>query len=212
MGLVALAGLAGLVNAFITNSANDNAADLLAGRITSSEFDDAYAPAQLFGTVQSIIGLAAGVLTVIWMYKMANNVRTFGRRTTWSPLFSIFGWVLPPFLFVIPTLVMRELWKASDPDSPAGTEGWKASGDNPLIYVWFVVYGVVPAVIVAATIGSVIDAALNASGDSEVAAEALDASSNFTLISGILTIVAAALWITIVKQFTTRHVALTGES
>ena len=53
------------------------------------------------------------------MYRIATNVRAFQRQTTWSPLFAIFGWMLPPFvLYVIPFLMLRELWKASDSEQP----------------------------------------------------------------------------------------------
>jgi hypothetical protein len=89
------------------------------------------------------------------MYRIATNVRAFGRQTTWHPLFSIFGWFLPPFfLYVIPLLVLREQWKASDPAADDGTESWKRSPDNPLLWGWFVFYGLLPFVFFVAQIGS----------------------------------------------------------
>ncbi len=210
MIVVAITGILGLVGAIVQTSVNDAAGDLLDGSITEAAFDDRSTPAQLIQVLQGVAQIAAGVLTVIWMYRIARNVRSVGRDTTFHPLFSIFGWALPPFLFVLPTLVLRELWKASTPDSTAG-EGGKRSGDNPLLYVWFVLFGLAPAVVFLLTVGSVFDAALNTSGDSRVAAEAIDAGSNYTLVSGVLVIAAAAVWIVFAKQLTARHVALIGE-
>jgi len=211
MVLTAISGLTGIVVAFLLVPVNDKASDFLAGTISADDFNDTYQPVQLIQTLQSVIGIAAGVVTIIWMFKIANNLRAFSRRTTWHPLFSIFGWLLPPFLFLIPLLILREMWKASDPASPAGTDSWRSSSDNPLLYVWFVTYGVIPFAITALTIGAVIDAALNASGDERVAAEAVDAASTYSLISGVVVLVAAAIWIIFVKQLTQRHTTLTGE-
>jgi Domain of unknown function (DUF4328) len=211
MALTALAGALGLVSSLILTSVNSKAIDFLDGRIDASEFDDAYQPVQLLQTLQSVIGFAAGVVTIIWMFKIANNVRAFGRQTTWAPLFAIFGWILPPVLVVIPFLMLRELWKASDSRALPDTESWKSSGDNPLLYVWFVLYALIPFVITALTIGAVIDTALNANGSSEVTAEALAASDQYTIISAVVTLAAAVVWVVIVKRLTARHVALTGE-
>jgi Domain of unknown function (DUF4328) len=211
MVLTALAGVFGLGYSLLLGSVNSKARDFLDGRIDADEFDDAYLPAQLFQTLQSVIGLAAAILTIIWMYKIANNVRTFGRQTTWAPLFSIFGWMLPPFLFIIPLLMLRELWKASDSTAQPGADTWRSSSDNPLLYVWFVLYGLIPFAITAVTIGSVIDSTFNASGSSTVTAEALVAGDSYTIISGIVGLAAAAVWVVFVKQLTARHIALTGE-
>ncbi len=211
IALTAIAGVTGVISAFLLQPVNDKASDFLAGRISGDEFADAYQPIQLIQTLQSVIGLAAGVLTIVWMYKIAKNLQAYARNTTWHPLFSIFGWILPPFLFVVPLLVLRELWKGSDPSSPAGTDSWRSTADNPLLYVWFIVYGVIPAVITALTLGSVFDAAFNAAGSDEVAAEAVDAAASYSLAGGVVTLVAAGLWVVIVKQLTDRHQALTGE-
>ena len=90
------------------------------------------------------------VVTVIWMYRIATNVRAFQRDTLWSPLFAIFGWMLPPFvLYIIPFLVLRELWKASDPTDVNDTESWRGSADNPFIWAWLVLYGIAPIFLLA---------------------------------------------------------------
>ena len=96
--------------------------------------------------------LAIVVLSIIWTYRIVKNHRTIGRRTTWGPGMAIGGWFLPPFLYVIPTLVLREAWKAADPAVPPGDDRWKAGKDNPILWAWFLVYGV--GTLVLSIIGS----------------------------------------------------------
>ena len=148
---------------------------------------------------------------MIWMYRIAANIRAFGRRTTWHPLFSIFGWFLPPFfLYVIPFLVLREQWKGSDPHVD-GSDGWKANEDNRTLWGWFAFYGLLPVVLFVAQIGSVASAGLG-TGDVETVAESLDQVSALTFLSAVSVIGAAIFWITFVRQMTSRHVGLTNES
>lgn len=211
MILTALAGLATAAASFLSIPATDKAKDFLAGRITEDEFNDSYTSVQVLQVISSPLALAAGVLTIIWMYKIANNVRTFGRKTTWLPVFSIVGWVLPPIINLIPFLVLRELWKASNPAPAHGDDGWKSSNDNPLLYLWFLVYGLVPLVILVLTFGPTVDGVLNGSGDATITAESLRDTSSYTLVTAVTTVIATVAWIVFVKQLTSRHIALTGE-
>ncbi|MFT4656208.1 MAG: hypothetical protein ACI8V4_000369 [Ilumatobacter sp.] len=216
MGLVGLAGIAGALSAILVAPMIDTASDFIRGDIGQDEFEDAYVGVQLVQGVQSILSLAAGVFTIIWMYRIAKNVRAYGRTTTFAPVFSIFGWILPPFLYVVPLLILRELWKASDPDTPAGSPGWKASKGNPLLYVWFLLYGVIPAVITlvvtVSTVSSLFSNGMAGAGDPVIVAETLESTGTYTMISGGLGLVAAIVWIFYVKQLTARHVAMTGET
>lgn len=216
MFATALSGVAGIVSAVVLLPVLDTASDFLDGTVTEEEFDDAYLASQLLSTLQTVIGLAAGVFTILWMYRIAKNLRVFSRRTTFHPVFSIVGWLLPPFLFVLPLLVLRELWKASDPGTAVGDEGWRQRPVNPLLYVWFVVYGIIPGVLTAfvaySTVQSLFDDGFSATGNTRVTAEALESGGVFTVASGAVTLVAALVWIAFVKQLTARHVEMTGET
>ncbi|MFK7919597.1 MAG: DUF4328 domain-containing protein [Ilumatobacter sp.] len=211
----AFAGVLSVVSSIVLAPVVGKASDFLAGEISEDEFNDAYLSSQLLSTLQTVVGLAAGVVTIIWLYRIAANVRVYSRRTTFNPVFAILGWILPPFLYVLPLLVIRELWKASDPDIAVGDEGWRSSKVNPLLYVWFVIYGVIPAILTAfvtvATFESVFDGGLTDGGSARLTAEALESSGQFTVASGLVTLVAAVVWVILVKQLTARHVALTGE-
>lgn len=212
MILAAITGVASLVSSFVSANVASKAEQFLDGEITEDAFLDANDLAPLAQVLSAAPMIAAGVFAMLWMFKLSKNVRVLGRATTFAPVFAIVGWFLPPFLFVLPLLVLRELWKASDPDTPPGGDGWRSSGENPLLYVWFVVYGLIPAVLTFVSVSSVLDATLSLDTDTESIAEAAAATSGPLLIlGGVVTLVGAAVWVLVVKQLTERHRALTGE-
>ena len=189
---VSIAAIAGVIAAFLSSSIATDASDFLAGGISQSEFEDSLVPLNSF--------------------RIAQNVRAFGRATTWSPLFAIFGWFLPPLvLYVIPFLVLRELWKASEPTAVDGTDSWKRTPDNPVLWAWFVLFGLLPAVLFAVQIGSFASSGLPA-GDIESVAESLDDFGAIGWLTAALNVGAAATWISFVRQLTRRHKQLTNES
>lgn len=212
MILAGVAGLAALASALLSANLAGKAQDYLDGRISEDEFLDANAIAPLGQLLSAGPLIAAGVFGVIWMYRIATNSRAMGRTTTFAPVFAILGWFLPPFLFILPLLILRELWKASDPNTPPGAEGWRASGENPLLYVWFVVYGLIPAILTAISLGSIFDSALNLDTDTDSIAEVTASTSGTQLlVGGAFSVISAVVWILIVKQLTARHTELTGE-
>ncbi len=209
--VTAIVAVATVGTALASAGVAQDAKDFLAGELSEDDFESAIAPVNAVQLVTSLATLACGVLTIIWAYRTANNVRAFGRATTWSPLFAIFGWFLPPMvLYVIPFLVLRELWKASDPVHVDGSDRWKQEPDNKVLWVWFVVFGLVPAGLLAVQIGSFASAGLPA-GDLESVAESLEGFGALGWTAAIVNVVAAIVWITFVRQLTARHVRLTGE-
>ena len=212
----AVSGVVSVISAIALAPVLDKAAGFLDGTVTDDEFNDAYLFSQLLSTLGTVIGLAAGIFTILWMYRIASNLRVFSRRTTFAPVFAILGWLLPPFLFVLPLLVLRELWKASDPGTAVGDEGWRTQSVNPVLYFWFVIYGIVPAVLQAviaySTVTSLFDGGFSITDNTRVTAEALDSAGPFTIASGVVTVIGAVVWVVFVKQLTARHVELTGET
>jgi hypothetical protein len=201
-----------IVAAFITASVTTDAADFLAGSISQDEFEDAIVPLNSVQLLVSVATLATGIFTIIWMFRIAGNVRAFGRATTWSPLFAIFGWFLPPMvLYVIPFLVLRELWKASEPTHVDGSDTWKRVPDNPLLWAWFVLFGLLPAVLFAIQIGSFATGG-RPTGDIESVAENLDDFGAIGWLTALLNLAAAAVWVPFVRQLTRRHTRLTNEA
>lgn len=209
MILTGVAGVGAVITAITTPGATDSAQDYLAGRISEDQFLDDYTAFGLTQSLQSIATIATAVLTIIWLYRIAANVRALGRATTWAPLWAVFGWILPPVLIVIPFLMVREMWKASDATAPPDPTSWKKSPDNPLIWVWFVVYGILPAVITGLSAGAALNAGFSQNADD--LAETLDDFGTLQTASALATVVAAVVWILVVRQLTARHTQLTDE-
>lgn len=209
-------GIVGVIAAVLLLPVLDKASGFLDGTVTEDEFNDAYLSSQLLSTLGAVVGLAAGVFTILWMYRLASNLRVYSRRTTFSPVFAIVGWLLPPFLFVLPLLVLRELWKASDPTTPAGNEGWRTRSVDPLLYIWFLLYGIVGGVIqsivAVSTVSSLLDGGVSTTDSTRITAESLDSGGVLTIMSAGVTLIAAVVWILFVRRLTARHVELTGET
>ena len=209
--VTAIVAVATLASAALSAGVTGDARDFLAGEISEDDFESAIAPVNGVQLLVGVATLATGVLTIIWTYRTANNVRAFGRATTWSPLFAIFGWFLPPMvLYVIPFLVLRELWKASTPEHVDGSDRWKQEPDNKLLWVWFLLFGLIPTALLAVQIGSFASAGLP-SGDLESFAETLEDFAALSWITAIVNVLAAIAWIVFVRQLTARHTRLTGE-
>lgn len=207
-----IVALGTVVSTLLSAGIATDAADFLAGSIEQSEFEDALVPLNSVQLLVSVATIATGVLTIIWMFRIANNVRAFGRQTTWHPLFAIFGWFLPPLiLYVIPFLVLRELWKASEPTTVDGTDNWKRTPDTPLLWAWFVLFGLLPAVLFAVQVGSFASGGVP-TGDIESVAESLDEFAAIGWLSAALNVAAAVVWVRFVRQLTQRHKQLTNES
>lgn len=209
--LTAIVAISTVVSTILTASASQDAEAFLLGGMSEDDFNEAIRP---YTAVQLIVGLATlatFVVTAIWMYRLATNVRAFRRDTTWSPLFAVFGWMLPPIVFVIPFLMLRELWKASDATDPDDPESWRSSPDTPLVWAWFLLYGIVPFVLFLFSIGSLVGSGLSASGSAESLAESLDDFGAVQFLTSAVSVAAAVAWILLVKGLTARHKQLTSE-
>ncbi len=207
--LLAVYVVGAIITIIATPSVVDSAKDFLDGTISEDDFTNDVGVYGLTSTITGAAQIAIIVLSIIWTYRIVKNHRTIGRRTTWGPGMAIGGWFLPPFLYVIPTLVLREAWKAADPAVPPGDDSWKRGKDNPVLWAWFVIYG----------IGTVVLSAINSSiqfsqlgGDAEDRADAFQDSLGIMIAMALLGIVAAGRWALVVRQWTARHTQLTGEA
>ena len=198
--VITIAGTPGVV---------DSAQDYIDGQLSE---DDFVSDVGIYGLMSALSGaaqVAIVVLSIIWTYRIVKNHRTIGRQTTWGPGMAIGGWFLPPFLYVIPTLVLREAWKAADPAVRPGDEGWKASKENPILWAWFLVYGV--GTLVLSIIGSSLQLQ-QFGGDSDDLADAYADNLGVMIGLSIVGIVSAVLWALVVRQWSARHMQLTGEA
>jgi hypothetical protein len=210
--LLAVYALAAGISIAVTPTAIDAADEFLSsdrGSTAENDFLEKLAPFTIASVLVGLSMLAIVVLSMIWLYRIVSNHRAVGRRTSWSPGWAIGGWFLPPLIvYAIPMLVLRESWKASDPSSTPGDEGWRQSPVNPIVYVWWVVYGLVPIVFV---ITGITFQAAEFSRDIQDLARSMRDDVGFTVAQSAVSIVGALLWALLVRGLTARHTALTGE-
>ncbi len=152
--------------------------------------------------------IAVIVLSIIWLYRIAANHRALGRQLTWAPGWAIAGWILPPLLFIIPLLMLRESWKASPrtcrPDRRSGsrraTRRWSGCGSSSTAS--------------CRSCSRSCGAAQfwNVSRDTEDLAEYFDEQVPLIVAQGVVTVLAAIAWALVVRDITRRHTQLTGET
>jgi hypothetical protein len=206
--LTAIVGVFGVLSALVTRGLTDEAEDFIRDRIDEDEFIEAYAPALLLQFVSGAAMIALVVLTMIWMYRMASNHRALQRNGTWGPGWAIGGWFLPPaVLYIIPFLMFRELWKASDPAVPPGDERWRQNAVSPVVTLWWVLYGL--ALPISQGIAGF--SADMFAADTETLAESIDEQATVTIVSSFIQAAAAVAYIVLVRQLSARHRQLTGE-
>ena len=189
-----------------SEAAQDDARALLDDSISTDEFVERAAPYLLMTTVQGAVTLASAVVTIIWMYRIAKNHRTLHRGGTWGPGWAIGGWFLPPLLYVIPFLMFRELWKASDPDVPIGGE-WRSRPVSPIVPLWFVLYSVIPLVLLVLQSRS----GFNLGASERDLAQQLIDDQQATIVGAVVAVAGAGVFILLVRGLTSRHRQLTGE-
>lgn len=205
--MVAATGVLSAVAVLVSRLAVDDAQAFLDDEIGRDEFLESVAPYVLLSTIQGLALLASAIVVIVWMRRLAANLRTLHRGTTWGPGWAIGGWFAPPFLFVIPFLAFREIWKASDPDVPIGGD-WRSRPASPLITGWFVVFGVVQAVLQVVQLD---DTFAGFGAGEDALAEQITGSITIPVVAAASDVVAAALFVAMALQLTTRHRRLTGE-
>ena len=189
----------------------DSSEDFLAGRIDESTYEDDLDPGSASVLLQ-LPFLAIIVLSIIWLHQLIRSNIAAGRRGTWGPGWAIGGWFLPPLvLYVIPMLVLREVWKASDPDVAPGDERWRRGSVHPVLWIWWVLYGLAPAVFVGLSVagvlrnqfGGVVD-------DTRETAQAIVDYAGLVYVQSMVTLLAAGSWAAVVWLWTARHQRFNG--
>lgn len=186
------------------------ARDYLAGRISDTEFENASGGG--LGTLAGFLVIPIAVVSILWMQRMAQNLRAIGRRgITWSPGWAIGGWFVPPgVLYVVPWLMFRELWKASAPDVAPGDTSWKQEKVPPIVDLWWVLYGLVPILGIITSADTLLS--LTTSDDYVEVAKNIDRFATLNIVLAILGIVATGVYHALVRQWSARHMRCTHEA
>lgn len=208
--LLAVTVLGQIITIVTRGAARDSARDFIEGRISEDAYNNEILASSGGGLLAGAATLAIFVLSIIWLYRIVSNHQNLGRHVSWSPGWAIGGWFLPPCIYIIPFLIVRESFRASDPASPPGTETWRSGPENPLPWIWLIAYSVLPIVTTIAFGFSVLS---SFSGDMEDMAETMiDTSSASVVVSALVGVLGAAAWGLLVWTLTKRHTQLTGEA
>jgi len=200
-----------ILGVFATIGVSEKAKDFLDGSISRTEFEDA-TEANL-STFAGLFVIPIAVLTIIWMYRMAGNLRVLGRSgATWAPGWAIGGWFVPPcVLYVVPWLMFKELWRGSDPDVGYGDPSWKQGRVAPIVTVWWVMYGLLPLVGIF-TAASIVTQFSSGGVDVDDLAKQYDKYANLNLAMAVVGIGTTAVYLVFVRQLSARHMRATREA
>lgn len=81
----------------------------------------------LLGAAAMTIGanLIAIILFLVWVHRAATNLRALGQRgLEFTPGWCVGWWFVPFANLVKPLHAMKEIWRASDPDTVGSTDDW----------------------------------------------------------------------------------------
>ena len=140
LGVVVLFGIAGaaalvravaLANRLLVLD-DPRASDFVARARSADSFVDA---------TDIALGVAMLVLApcfVVWLWRAAKNQQALGRQPErLSSGWAIGGWFIPLANFVIPVLVVQDLWRGSDVAIAAGDPRWRIAERSWLIGWWW---------------------------------------------------------------------------
>jgi len=202
-----------LINVYTTWRLADKAKQFLDGKISKDSF--LHATNFNVGGLGSLLILAIAPLTMIWMFRMAQNLRSLGRAgLRFAPGWAIGGWFTPPCaIYAVPWLMFRELWKASEPGLAPGDTSWKERKASPLVTVWWVLYGLVPLLQIISSRSLVVGVRSVGGNEQELRKLARELHRWVGLSIGLAVAlsVAAAVYLVMVSQLTARHRRATGE-
>jgi hypothetical protein len=78
------------------------------------------------------------VLFIIWMSRAARNNEALGRDLPrLSAGWAVGGWFIPLANFVIPVLIMQDLWRGSNASIPRGDMRWRIANRSALVGWWW---------------------------------------------------------------------------
>lgn len=182
----------------------------LDGEISEQSFEDSVSI-----NASSIIGLVVipiAVLTMIWMFRMAANLRKLGRvGQTWAPGWGIAAWFVPPcIVYAVPWLMFKELWKGSDPAIAPGDPAWKQAPVSRLVTVWWVLYGLVPLLGFFSAAG--VAGQFRAGMTMRTLAERFRDFTAVNVFFIIVGMVATVVYLRLVRDLSSRHMQSTREA
>jgi hypothetical protein len=182
------------------------------GSLTLSDFNGKIGFFVAISGITAAVGLALLVVQIIWTARMAKNMGSLGRQPQtfgvgWTIAINILGGCT---LGILNIFMWRDIWKGSDPESPAFDPNWKQQPTGQIV-----VYHLI-ATLAAAVLGFALGAAgaisiINTKGSSDVA-DNLSGRFFFVVAAGLMQIIVSVIFIQLVRQLSARHMKAIGEA
>ena len=191
--LLVCAGVAALAVAVAVSNRLSVIDDLENGRFTfdliqrANDADDAV---DATAAVLVLITVATAIVWIIWQWRCAKNAEVLGNTAPrFGPGWSIGAWFIPLANFVIPVLIVQDLWRASAPGARPGT--WRKERGSALIGFWWAAF----------LLGAVL---MQATGEDDATLDELRTTNGAALAGVVATAIAAVLAVVLVVQLTRR--------
>jgi tetratricopeptide (TPR) repeat protein len=163
---VGRAAIGGLMFAILVEAAavivNARAISILSGAAGGTPFtaEDA-ASMEMQSNVTSLLQvlylLIGGILFLMWVHRANRAASSFGTAyMEFTPSWAVGWWFIPIANLVRPYQAIREIWKASSPNSLDATS-WQAEKSSPMLLAWWLFYHlswIVPMIIVRPSFSS----------------------------------------------------------
>lgn len=209
--LTVISAIAAVVLLILQLALRNSAVDFRNGRISSGDFTDDLAPFALVAFIVLGASIASLVLLCVWSFRMAKNLQALRREPqAWKPGWGIGAWLLSSCtLNILPFLMLRELWRGSDPTIAPGDPSWKRSPVGSIVAVWF---GLQIASLVVGVAAGVASSTFNVGRKDTDIAKSLDDRIGLTIGSGLLSIAGTVVFILLIRQLSARHMQATREA
>jgi len=90
---------------------------------------------QVIASLQAFAYIVTAILFLVWIHRVYLNLSALGAfNLTYSPGWAVGGFFVPFLNLVRPFQVVKEIWRASDPDEYA----WRQARTSPLVGLWWI--------------------------------------------------------------------------
>jgi hypothetical protein len=102
-----------------------------------NDLDDADDVVSAMASILGAISLAIFVVFIVYLYRASKNTELWDTTPrTWTPGWTIAGWFIPIANFVIPALVVSDIWRRTPEPSPNPEYGRRDS--TGIVWLWWV--------------------------------------------------------------------------
>lgn len=212
VGLMVATMASQLISLLVQLSLRNSADDFLNSSINSSDFSDDIATYGLVLLLLSAVAIAQLVVLIIWTFRMAKNHLVLGRvpqsfSAGWTIAINILGGCT---LGIINYFMWRDMWKASDPETAQNDPTWKQRAVSPLVAIQLAI--TLAGVGTGIALGVTSFGGVGGSGSDADLASNLSDKLGFVVLSGVLSVAGAAVFVMLVRQLGARHMKATREA